>query len=223
MIPLFPLGLVLLPQAELPLHIFEQRYKVMINECLDQNQVFGIVCFDGKKMHKVGCTARIIRIIKQYRDGRMDIAVKGERRFYVEHIDENREFIQSRILFIDDVDEPAAPDNQDLVDKAINLLKRLDKLLGVTRDYAYLATLDIKQLSFLIPGSEGFTLEERQRFLELTSSHQRLVKGMQVLENIIARVKISRKVSKIIGGNGQVKALLAEKGILMQPDSDGDL
>lgn len=221
MIPLFPLGLVLLPQAELPLHIFEQRYKVMINECLDKDQVFGIVCFDGKQMQKVGCTARIIRIIKQYRDGRMDIEVKGERRFYVEHIDESREFIQSHILYIDDVDEPAAPDNEGLVYKAINLLKRLDQLVGGKRNYAYLATLDLKQLSFIIPGSEGFTLEERQRFLELTSSHQRLLKGMRVLENIIARVKISRKVSKIIGGNGQVKALLAERGILMQPDSDG--
>jgi len=209
MIPLFPLGLVLLPQAELPLHIFEQRYKVMIKECLDKDQVFGIVCFDGKKMHKVGCTARIIRIIKRYRDGRMDLAVKGERRIYVEHIDESREFLQAHILFIDDVDEPAALDSQDLIDKAVNLLKRLDQLLGDTRDYAHLSTLDLKRLSFIIPGSEGFSMEERQRFLELTSSHQRLVKGMQVLESIIARVKISRKVGKIIGGNGQIRALLA--------------
>ena len=58
MIPLFPLGVVLLPQMELPLHIFEERYKVMINECLKQTRAFGVVHYDGTNIRNIGCTAK---------------------------------------------------------------------------------------------------------------------------------------------------------------------
>lgn len=220
LIPLFPLGLVLLPQMVLPLHIFENRYKIMINECLSEDQAFGIVYFDGQQIQKVGCTARITRVIKRYVDGRMDIEVKGEQRFYVDLIDESREFIQADILPIDDIDEAPAPNKKTLVHEALNSLRRLDQLSGGIRDYEYLAGLDLQQLSFMIPGSEGFTLNERQRLLELTSSHQRLEKSMQVLENIITRAEINREDNQIIGGNGHIRAWLAEKGLLTQTDSD---
>jgi Lon protease-like protein len=59
-IPLFPLGLVLLPGMVLPLHIFEERYKQMISECLATNRSFGIVWFDGQAIRTMGCTARIV-------------------------------------------------------------------------------------------------------------------------------------------------------------------
>ena len=57
----------------MPLHIFEERYKTMVNECLEKNEPFGIVYFDGKKIHRIGCSAHITEILKQYDDGRMDI------------------------------------------------------------------------------------------------------------------------------------------------------
>jgi len=63
LLPLFPLGLVLLPHMTLPLHIFEERYKLMINESLTQNRPFGIVYFDGQQVRKMGCIARIIRVL----------------------------------------------------------------------------------------------------------------------------------------------------------------
>jgi Lon protease-like protein len=77
-IPLFPLGVVLLPEMILPLHIFEERYKTMIGQCLDQDEEFGIVYFNGKKMEEVGCTARILKVLKRYDDGRMDICHFGQ-------------------------------------------------------------------------------------------------------------------------------------------------
>ena len=72
-IPLFPLGLVLLPQMPLPLHIFEERYKLLIGECLDNNKEFGIVYFNGTDIQAIGCTASIQKVLKRYGDGRLDI------------------------------------------------------------------------------------------------------------------------------------------------------
>ena len=69
-------------------------------------------------------------------------------------------------------------------------------------------------MSFMIPGSEGFTMEERQRFLEMTSPHERIRKGVDVLRKVILRAEINQEISRIIGSNGQIRALLAEKGML---------
>ena len=64
-IPLFPLGVVLLPEMPMPLHIFEPRYKKMIGECLDENKPFGIVYYSGNKIRSVGCSARIVEVLKR--------------------------------------------------------------------------------------------------------------------------------------------------------------
>lgn len=211
LIPLFPLGVVLLPEMTMPLHIFEARYKRMINECLDHGRSFGIVYYDGNQMQKVGCSARVVRVIKRYEDGRMDIDVLGEKRFYIEHIDESRIYLQSSVLFIDDVDEEDTEGDETLAHEALNSLKHLDRIFEVTRDYDDLAGLGLKRLSFLICGNEGFTLEERQRFLEMTSARERLRKGIRVLKKVITRAQISLEVNKVIGGNGHIKALLAAR------------
>lgn len=63
-------------------------------------------------------------------------------------------------------------------------------------------------MSFVVPGTEGFTIEERQRFLEMTSAPERLARDMKVLEKVIARVEINQEVTEIIGGNGHVRAFL---------------
>ncbi len=77
LLPLFPLDLVLLPGAVLPLHIFEPRYKEMIGECLDLHQPFGIVRAKDGGVAEIGCTAEILTVTKKYDDGRMDIVTQG--------------------------------------------------------------------------------------------------------------------------------------------------
>jgi Lon protease-like protein len=86
LLPLFPLEVVLLPEEPLPLHIFEERYKEMIGECLKAKasgggqQEFGVVLAKGQEIYDVGCTARIVNLTRQYADGRMDILTVGKRR-----------------------------------------------------------------------------------------------------------------------------------------------
>ena len=75
--PLFPLGLVLLPQERLPLHIFEDRYRTMIGQCLEAEAEFGIIWLSDDGLKEVGCSARIDRVLERFDDGRMNILVEG--------------------------------------------------------------------------------------------------------------------------------------------------
>src|SRR6266403_6089970 len=80
-IPLFPLNVVLLPGAELPLHIFEPRYRQMVKDCLEEKSEFGMVLSLDKGVARVGCTAEIVQVAKRYPDGRMDILTIGRAPF----------------------------------------------------------------------------------------------------------------------------------------------
>ena len=101
-IPLFPLDTVLFPGTALPLHIFEERYREMIGECLTQEKEFGVVRAEGDKLAIIGCTAKVVRVLERYPDGRMDILCEGERRFEIEALDESRAFLQAEVDFFDD-------------------------------------------------------------------------------------------------------------------------
>ncbi|MFO7555843.1 MAG: LON peptidase substrate-binding domain-containing protein [Desulfobacterales bacterium] len=207
-IPLFPLGVVLLPHMELSLHIFEERYKVMINECLEKNREFGVMNYDGTNIRSIGCTAEILTVVKEYEDGRMDIITKGKTRFIIKDMDQSRSYLQAKALFFEDEREMVSDDDAKLAGEIIHLLKDLDRISETRRDYNALAGLDLMRLSFLIPSTEGFTPEERQQFLEITSPHLRLTKCRAILKTVIQRTKMNLKINKIIGGNGDVKALL---------------
>lgn len=101
-IPLFPLEVVLFPGAALPLHIFEDRYREMIGECITNGKPFGVVRAEGDQMSVVGCTARIVRVLERYPDGRMDILCEGSQRFEIEGLDESRKFLQADVGFFGD-------------------------------------------------------------------------------------------------------------------------
>ena len=210
LIPLFPLGLVLLPHLDLPLHIFEERYKLMINECLENDLAFGIVFFDGADIQTIGCTTRIQSITRRYDDDRMDILTRGEKRFIIKDMDESRPFLQARVLYFGDEAEPAMAEDDDLVGGTLRMLKDLDRLSKTSRDYHALVRLGTAVLSFVIPGLEGFTPQERQPFLETTSPRRRMEKCRAALEDVIKRMQLSAEIQKAVGGNGDLKALIAK-------------
>ena len=92
---LFPLNLVALPSKIIPLHIFEERYKKMINECIEKKKEFGIIYQKKETQSKIGCSVSIEKIINIYPDGRMDVVVKGSRIFKVQ-----RQYIQQDLSLI---------------------------------------------------------------------------------------------------------------------------
>ncbi|MGH6631423.1 MAG: LON peptidase substrate-binding domain-containing protein, partial [Burkholderiales bacterium] len=106
--PLFPLDIVLLPEEPLPLHIFEDRYKLMIGECLEakaagsSKQEFGIVFAKEQKIHTVGCAARIVNVTRKYDDGRLDIFTVGTRRFEILYTNEEKAYLRGGVDFFED-------------------------------------------------------------------------------------------------------------------------
>ena len=108
-LPLFPLQVVLLPSAELPLHIFEERYKEMIREALRDKSEFGVVLASEKGIVNAGCTAAVDKVLREYPDGRMDIMTRGRRRFEILELNEDREFLRGKVAYLDDDDLTEAP------------------------------------------------------------------------------------------------------------------
>jgi len=203
-IPLFPLGLVLLPKNLLPLHIFEERYKLMIRECLKEGNEFGIVYFNAADIQTAGCTASIEKVLKHYEDGRLDILTYGQRRFLIKEMFDQKPYLEARVNFFDDeahVDESFC---RNMAKRGAALLKQAASSPEEEAIYDFAAAGDFKSISFLIAGYEGFSPEEKQWFLEMTSTGERLEKSVAALEKIIERTRITDEIHKIIGGNGNM-------------------
>ena len=82
-LPLFPLNLILLPYEVLPLHIFEERYKLMVKNSLENNSPFGIILNEEKGIYSKGCIVQVTKVFKEYENGEYDILVKGLDKFNV--------------------------------------------------------------------------------------------------------------------------------------------
>ncbi len=210
-IPLFPLRVVLLPAMVLPLHIFEERYKIMIGECLEQNREFGIVYSDQEEIRKKGCTAEIVEVLRRYDDGRMDILMRGVKRFLIEDIIDEKPYLQARVAYFDDAVEEKSEELAALVNDGIKLLQELDILTGKRTDYNSVSELDPKIISFLLAYNDEFTPGEKQKFLAMTSTRQRLIESADALRKIVERFKRELVIKKIIGGNGNLGKSIAQR------------
>src|ERR1051325_2050545 len=100
LLALFPLEVVLFPDAPLPLHIFEPRYKEMIGDLLESREPFGVVRSTDKGIEQIGCTAEIVAVAKQYEDGRMDIVTEGRQRFEIMQVDMGKTYLRAEVLYI---------------------------------------------------------------------------------------------------------------------------
>src|SRR5947207_13433241 len=108
-IPLFPLpNVVLFPRVLVPLHIFEERYKLMINTCFEQDDVFGIVLLRSgaeteseDTIHRVGVTARILQV-ERLENGRMDILTEGEDRFRIRRLTAQEPYWKGLVAVFED-------------------------------------------------------------------------------------------------------------------------
>jgi len=109
LLPLFPLAVVLLPRNFLPLHIFEDRYKLMIGAAIDSGTEFGVVRAGKDGIARVGCTASIERVLQRYDDGRLDILTIGRRRFVIQSLDQEKEYLRAEVDYFDDDEAIDAP------------------------------------------------------------------------------------------------------------------
>lgn len=197
LIPLFPLAVVLLPHNPLPLHIFEERYKKMIGEVMSTGSEFGVVLAAGQGLMSNGCTATVEELIKQYPDGRMDILTLGRRRFAIETVDVEMDYLRAKVSYFDD-EEPTAPSA--LRDRAVSVCQTLPGAQGEDEPI----DADDPQLSFQLARHVA-DLEFRQQLLGMRSEPARLERLIDYVPGYVQHSKQAERLKEVAGMNGHGK------------------
>lgn len=199
-LPLFPLGLVLYPDEQLPLHIFEERYKDLTAYCLEHDVPFGIVRMDDGLLSDVGTTARIERVVNRYDDGRMDILVRGEERFDLIAVHEKKSYLTADV---DIFDIEGSVVDSDLRERVITQHMKLLELAGRTvRPGLY---VDVRKLSFVLAQNAGLSGDQKQELLEIRDESDRIQYLIEHFEGLIPRVEQKEDFRRKIRSNGHFK------------------
>ena len=198
LVPLFPLDLVLFPGTQLPLHIFEERYKEMIGECLRDKSVFGIVRAKEGGLAEIGCSAEVMGVTKRYEDGRLDIMVEGKRRFEVMEVNEERSFLQGDVMYFDDEPGSAPHEKQE---HAVELFTQLIEVIGAE---AEAPEGDDPFLSFQLVAALPLDLDFKQTLLGMRSEADRISAITEYYEALLPRMKRTMRARQRAGGNGHV-------------------
>lgn len=191
-IPLFPLDLVLFPEMPLPLHIFESRYKLMIQQCVADSQCFGVVLSRSETLASTGCTARIAQIVREHEDGRVDILVVGQRRFVVQKVHEELPYLEALVEYYEEFDEP---DLADTNDSLLSLYAKCHEIL-YAREPSFPPTSG-SRLSYLVASELPLDVDFKQSVLETRSEAKRrgiLISRMTAwLPELLHRDRVRRR------------------------------
>jgi Lon protease-like protein len=196
--PLFPLGLVLLPQELVPLHIFEQRYKLMISECLENGTEFGIIWLSDSGLRDIGCSARITQVTEQFEDGRLNILVEGGEPFRLLRRIDDMPYPAGDVEPLEDFDPDGDPElaerararYAELVETATEEKPDLDEISGLDA-YGMAATVEHPP-------------EAKQALLELRSENDRLRMVEEMFRTAIKRVAYAEQAAERAQTNGSV-------------------
>ena len=197
--PLFPLGLVALPFELVRLHIFEERYRTMIGECLEQDREFGIVWLSDDGLKDVGCALEIEQVLERFPDGRMNIACRGTRPFRVRERVEHLPYPAGEVEWLEDKDEELDPETlrdarrayAELVEEATDEPADPEQLNAMGA-YAMAATVD-------------FGLDAKQGLLDLRSENARLRLVARLFRAAVKRLEFIERAQARARSNGKVR------------------
>ncbi len=197
-IPLFPLDVVLMPGAELPLHIFEPRYKVMIARCLDEKLEFGMILAANQAVAGVGCTAEIVKKIRNYPDGRMDILTKGRAVFHLTDLLDEKQYYEGTVEYIADT----VPCHD--AERSAQLVQTFEKChaLLFARPWMDPAGNEPATLAYRMAALLPMELEKRQALLEMRSQHERREFVLRWMERFLPMLIAQQRARQHAGGNG---------------------
>jgi Lon protease-like protein len=196
---LFPLGIVALPTELVPLHIFEERYRAMIGECLERETEFGIVWLGDDGLRSVGCACVVERVLERMADGRMNIVCRGTRPFRIIERHEHLPYPAAAVEWLgdkrEDRDERTAGAAQDayrdLVEQATDDAPDAVALSHMTA-YEMAATVD-------------FGLDAKQGLLDLRSENARLRLVTRLLRAASKRLQFAERAQERARSNGKVR------------------
>lgn len=196
-IGLFPLGLVLLPGERVPLHIFEARYKELINECINTQTEFGIVLLNSRGTREAGTKAEVVEVLERFDDGRLNIVVEGTERFKLLEIRAERSYLTAEIEPLVD-DTPLPPDAA--YEECLNEYRRVMAAAGLE---LVEPAPDHRGLAFQVAAQFQMGVDVKQELLEMRSESARLARVKELLEASAAAIR-RQAIEQRASGNGKV-------------------
>jgi ATP-dependent Lon protease len=200
-IPLFPLEVVLFPGQAMPLHIFEPRYREMTRHCLSTVSPFGLILVQGAGMSQTGCSAMIVKVLKEYEDGRSDILTAGQNAFRLLQIYEEKSYLEATVEYLEDdftrADSAVSARLEELCNQCHNLLygedaPRFETDGGISLAYHVASELPI-DLNF------------RQSLLEIRLERDRQARLVAHLVGWYPQLQERERVRGKAAGNGHGK------------------
>ncbi|MBC8145683.1 MAG: LON peptidase substrate-binding domain-containing protein [bacterium] len=203
-IGLFPLNIVLFPGSSYPLHIFENRYKLLIRESIDNNSEFGVNLVESSKMSEVGCRATVTTVFREYDDGRMDIVVTGTERYTITNYrGGERLYMTADVEPLMDIEPKPGPE---LLTTTIALYNQLvESVYGEAEQQLNASEWMWGGASYRMAQKSGLDLEVRQRMLEMLSENERLEFLKGYLTDLVPQVRKLEKIQALIRNDGYVK------------------
>ena len=202
-VPIFPLEIVVFPGEQLNLHIFEERYKQLVQECFAEGKSFGIPTVLNNKVAEMGTLVEITEIVTIHDDGKMDIRTKGLAVFRVLEVIKN---VPDKLYSGAIVDYPANDDARQvrMMRKIMNSLRELHILLNVDKDFK---KQDEELLSYDIAHHAGLSLNEEYELLGLLREDQRLEYLKRHLHKVLPIIAGAEQLRKRVKLNGHFKEL----------------
>ncbi len=202
--PLFPLGIVALPTESVPLHIFEDRYRRMIERCLQAElgspeREFGIVWLSDEELKLVGCACEIERVLERMDDGRLNILARGTRPFRLLERRNDLPYPAGVVEFLGEPDEKLDPE---AADAARELYREL-VMQATDREIeeAELGEMDAYRMAATVE----FSVDEKQELLELRSENARLRLLVLLIRAAIERLELIERAQVRARSNGKVR------------------
>jgi Lon protease-like protein len=193
---LFPLNTVLFPSATVRLHVFEDRYRQLVHDCLEHDEPFGIALIrEGDEVggdaepYMVGTAVRILQVFP-FEDGTMDVHVQGEHRFRIRKIDESRPYRVGLVEWVSEFGYEISLQTQTLADRARSAFEAWFSILlsGHGFDSKVQLPEDWTSLSFQIANFLPIENLQKQRFLETTDTIERLEALVPIIEDEILAI-----------------------------------
>ena len=202
-IPIFPLALVVFPNSKYPLHIFEERYKILINKCLANSIGFGIVSKIGDTISEVGVYVEVDNVIKIYESGELDIVVAGKWRFKRTDLEMHRDgYYLSEVNKIKDHDADS-DFNYNLFFVLKQRVQEMLKLVNFNVNQGFWDTLEKTNLkSFKIAEKSGLSILQQQELLNFRSENKRLSYLLDHFEKLEQKLELNKQTREIILGDG---------------------
>jgi ATP-dependent Lon protease len=200
-IPLFPLDMVLFPGQAVPLHIFEPRYRQMTRHCIEKRSPFGIVLVREGTLAGTGCSAMIVKTLKEYEDGRSDILIAGQSAFRLGRTHGGKPYLEADVEYLEedfaDADPGVAVKLEELCNQCHQILyeedaPRFESEGGISLAFHVASELPIK-------------IAVRQELLEIRSEAQRQTRLLAHLAEWYPQLQNREQVRGKAAGNGHGK------------------